>query len=193
MRVVVVPAPIVASGHGTPTVCARHGEPATSHHELVFRSRVPGWLVLLYLVIGPVLAALIAVLIQRKVPTPAWPFCPRCDQSLVVRRVVLAAIFAAAGVGGAVGVAGIVLAGDGQSGVPVFALVVTALLIFAGLRAVTLATRGRVANGYVAENGMTVEFRNPDPEFLRQIGVAKAEFHRYMTAGQPVVSAPPPF
>jgi amino acid transporter len=181
MRVVVVPAPIVASGHGTPTVCARHGEQATSHHELVFRSRVPGWLVLLYLVIGPVLAALIAVLIQRKVPTPAWPFCPRCDRSLTVRRVVLAAIFAVAAICGVVGVTGIVLAGDGKSGNSVFALVVTALLIFAGLRAVTLATRGRVANGYVAENGMTV------------IGAAKQEFHRYMTTRQPVVNAPPPF
>jgi len=154
---------------------------------------VPGWLVLLYLVIGPVLAALIAVLIQRKVPTPAWPFCPRCDRSLSVRRVVLAAIFAAALACGVVGVAGFVLARDGQPGVYLLALVVTALLIFAGLRAVTLATRGRVANGYVSENGMTVEFRNPDPEFLRQIVAAKAEFQRYVAAGRPVVSAPPPF
>src|SRR5262245_25392146 len=96
MRVVVVPAPIVARGHGVPTVSCRHGEPATEHRDLTFRSRVPVCLAVLMLVIGLLLVLLIALLIQRKVPTPAWPFCPRCLRSLTVRRVVLGVVTAIA-------------------------------------------------------------------------------------------------
>ncbi|MFG1610213.1 hypothetical protein [Actinoplanes sp. NPDC049265] len=194
MRVVVVPAPIVASGHGTPTVCARHGETATEHHDMTFRSLVPGWLILLYFFIGPALVVLIALLIQRKVRTPAWPFCPRCAQSLTIRRIVLAGVFAVAALCAAVSVFYYLGARGDRAGGMTGAILLIVLLLLAGLRAITLATRGRVANGYVAENGMTVEFRNPHPEFLRQIVAAKEEYQRYLASVQPVTPvAPPPF
>ncbi|MEV6631858.1 hypothetical protein AB0M54_14010 [Actinoplanes sp. NPDC051470] len=194
MRVVVVPAPIVASGHGVPRVCCRHGEPATEHHDLTFRSRVPFWLLLLTLFIG-LPALIIAVLIQRKVPTPAWPFCPRCVRSLTVRRIVIVAVFVTLLLCAALSVIGWVSTRDERPGAFVAGFVFSVLLLIFAVQGITLATPSRVANGYVAENGMTVEFRNPDPDFLRQIVAAKAEFQHYLRSvgPQPMAPAPPPF
>lgn len=192
MRVVVVPAPIVASGHGVPRVCCRHGEPATEHRDLTFRSRAPFWLLLLTLFIG-LPALIIAVLIQRKVRTPAWPFCPRCVRSLTIRHIVIVAVFVALLLCTALSVIGWVSTRDERPGGFIAGFVFSVLLlIFAG-QAITLATPARVADGYVAENGMTVEFRNPDPDFLGQIVAAKAEYQQYLHSigRQPLMPGPP--
>jgi F0F1-type ATP synthase membrane subunit c/vacuolar-type H+-ATPase subunit K len=194
MRVVVVPAPIVASGHGVPTVCVRHGAAATEHRDITFRSLTPFWVYLLYFVVGPVLVVLIAVLIRRKVRTPAWPFCPRCARVRTIRWTVLATLIAMSAVCFAAAVTTYVVTRDDRPGGIIAVLVLAGLLILAaGLALGEPSTRAGIANGYVAAQGMTVEFRNPDPEFLRQIVAAKDEFQRYVRSGQPVVPVAPPF
>jgi len=72
-----IPAPLVASGQGLPSVCGRHGEPADRHRRVVFRSTPPPWTYLLIL-LGVVLFAIVATVLEKRVKAPAWPFCPRC-------------------------------------------------------------------------------------------------------------------
>ena len=76
---VAVPAPLVAAGAGLPRVCARHGEPATRHRRVLFRSATPWWVYLL-LPLGLLPFAIVAVVLQKQVKAPAWPLCPRCGR-----------------------------------------------------------------------------------------------------------------
>jgi hypothetical protein len=100
---VAMPAPLVAAGAGLPRVCARHGEPATRHRRVVFRSATPWWAYLL-LPFGLLPYAIVAMVVQKQVKAPAWPFCGRCGR-LTARRIVA----------GMAGVAGGTVTRDGGS------------------------------------------------------------------------------
>ena len=167
MRVVVMPANFVSAGWGTPTVCARHGEPATEHRKVSFRSLVPGW-VYLFLVFSPLIAVLAALLVRRRVRAGAWPFCPGCAALHAKRRKILLGIL---GLAAALILVALVMV-DTSDGAMGIGLAVIILLIVAAFTA-TRSRAGWIAAGYATADARAVEFRNPAPAFVEQVAAAK--------------------
>lgn len=94
-----IPAQRASLGRGIPDVCARHGNPATSHLALRFRSRphpaalllplsgavplaAPHDLALLVLCsLGPLSFVIYGRLVRKTITVERWPFCDRCSRA----------------------------------------------------------------------------------------------------------------
>ncbi|GIE99675.1 hypothetical protein [Paractinoplanes rishiriensis] len=163
MRVVIVPAPFVATGWGIPTVCVRHGEPAAAQPPVTFRTLVPGGTVLM--VIAPLIMMIVVLATEKRVVSPAWPLCARCLRLRALRRAVTATLLGLAG--GLVVVAFAALESWGST------VAVAVLVLVAGLWALSRSTTGRIANGYVDSSGQTLEFRRPHAGFVTLVAAAK--------------------
>jgi hypothetical protein len=170
-----IPAFWVAAGQGVPTVCARHGQAATTPKKCQFMSKPPGWSYLLILV--GVLAFLIAVMVTRKtVKAPIWPFCDTCRSG---RTRWLAIGLGVAAVSAVAMVAGIALpsagspdstgtASDASSwGVGMF--VVGLLGLCVGLLVAARANWVTVAGGVTSPDGQWVTFPKAHPAFAAQV------------------------
>jgi hypothetical protein len=168
---VAIPAPLVAAGAGLPRVCARHGEPATRHRRVLFRSATPWWVYLL-LPLGLLPFAIVAVVLQKQVKTPQWPFCPRCGR-LRGRRAVAGLGFCMLAVAAVVALAGVVPAEYAIAAVLVF----VALLV-AGIGLVAQAGPAWIARGTTARDGATVEFRHAHPAFADQVEGVRQQWAR---------------
>ncbi|HEY6595602.1 MAG TPA: hypothetical protein VI011_16115 [Asanoa sp.] len=159
---VTLPAPLITSGQGLPRVCVRHGEPADRHKSVVFRSKTPGWTYLL-IVLGVIVFAIVAAVLQKRVKAPAWPFCPRCA-ALRTRRLLI-------GVGLVVlAVALVVVAASllpDSSAAPVAVIAFVALLL-AGLIVIALSSWVGIASGFASRDGTAVEIRKPAPRFVEE-------------------------
>jgi hypothetical protein len=165
---VAIPAPLVAAGAGLPRVCARHGEPATRHRRVLFRSATPWWVYLL-LPLGLLPFAIVAVVLQKQVKAPAWPLCPRCGR-LRGRRAV-------AGVGCLLAVVAVVaLAGVVPSEYAVVAVLVFLTLLVLGLVLIAQAGWAWIAGGTTARDGATVEFQHAHPAFADQVEGARQQW-----------------
>jgi hypothetical protein len=168
VRVVVVPASFVSADWHTPTVCARHDEPAAGHRRVKFRSLVPGW-TFLFLPL-PLLLVIVAFGVQRRVTAPAWPFCARCGRMRAWGRGFALGVLAIA-----VGfVAYAFVHGHGDAGdSDAAALLIGLILLVLGEVAFVRSSLGRIANGYVTSDGSALEFRKPRPLFTEQVAQAK--------------------
>ncbi|SNY40468.1 hypothetical protein [Paractinoplanes atraurantiacus] len=170
-----IPAQFVATGWGTPTVCARHGQPAVEHKKTRFISRVQGWAYLLLL--AGALPFLIFVFATRKtVESPAWPFCAQCAQRRKKGLTIGLSVIA-------VGVLCVLLldAAPDNADAPL-----TFLAILAFLAGYIIAIRGAnrmiVANGQVHEKGQFVSFPKAHEAFAAQATQAQqAAAHHHAT------------
>ncbi|MEV4351141.1 hypothetical protein AB0J83_42330 [Actinoplanes sp. NPDC049596] len=160
-----IPASYITSGWGTPSVCARHGEPAVEHKKTRFISRVQGWAYLLLL--AGALPFLIFVLATRKtVEAAAWPFCARCARDRKKGLAIGLALLA-------VGVVGIFLASavpDAAAGL--VAIVAVVALVAGYIVALRSASRMLVAGGQADERGQFVTFRKAHEAFAAQATAA---------------------
>ncbi|MEV6852088.1 hypothetical protein AB0M88_52930, partial [Actinoplanes sp. NPDC051411] len=183
---VLVPANFVSAGWGTPTVCARHGEPAVERKRTQFTSRRSGWLFLL--------GAIVYYATRKTVSAPAWPFCARCTKEYTTKT--------AAGAGSFI--AGILIwVGSTQllpsDVAPIGTL--AGLVLFIG-GAVVIARGGRpaIAGGAVTGDGLAVRFARAHEAFAIQAAAAQqAAAQQYATlqsypaqpfAAQPFVAQP---
>lgn len=173
-----IPASYVSSGWGTPTVCARHGEPAVTHERTRFVSRLApySYLLLLLGLVGLVILAIVAATTRDTVKAGAWPYCVRCQQ----RHVTVVSIGAGLLGGGALlgGVVG-TLFGDSERAVGA-GLPLSFLMIVAGMIVLILSTWAGVAGGLVSDNGQTVFFPQAHEAFAAQAMAAQqAAAHHY--------------
>src|SRR5581483_2429625 len=98
MSTTFIPIPWVAQNFQLPTVCARHGKPATFHAPARVEGRV-SWLAI-FLIVGFI------VLSRKYITAPALPFCDECR---VERRKRVRAALVRLGLGVAAIIAGVVL------------------------------------------------------------------------------------
>lgn len=181
-----IPAQLVTSGAGVPRVCARHGEPAVVTKRVQFRSYTPGWVYLL-VVLGVLLALIVAAAVQKRVKAPAWPFCARCRASRVKRLLVgsgtvLLAVLVTV-------VFGTVSPhGSRYGGVLTLGVI---LLVVVGLGIASRASASVIALGHVSKDGSTVEIGRAHPRFAEEAAAAQqwavqqwAAQQGYVPAGQ---------
>jgi hypothetical protein len=154
-RVASAPGPVLR-------VCARHGQTATRHDPVLFRSRPPTWAYLL-LPLGLIPFAIVATVLQKRIKAPAWPFCNECTKLRQLRMVAgIALLFLT------VVVPFSVIAAAPESGLAgVFAVVLFAALLLSGLALATGAGRAVIASGYATPDGTQVRIRNPHPHFAQ--------------------------
>lgn len=165
-----IPAPLVSAGQAVPQVCVRHGEPATRHRKVVFRSYIPAWTYLLIL-IGLLPFLIVAAVLQKRVKAPAWPFCARCSRLRTIR--LLAGLAVAVLSIAAVPALAPVLGDDSPYG-PQIALVFVLVLI-AGLGIASSAASSAIAAGYASHDGSSVKFRRPHPRFADQVAALQQQ------------------
>ncbi|WP_030440610.1 hypothetical protein [Actinoplanes subtropicus] len=173
-----IPAQFVATGWGTPTVCARHGEPAVEQKRVTFISRNPGWSYLLLLA-ALLVFVIVTAAIRKSVVAPAWPFCARCKQERKQGVIMGLGILAA-------GVVAFALTGvlpDSSGGLAAF---IGFLLLLTGL---IVALRGGSwvmrANGHVIDGGQAVQFDKAHESFAAQAFAAQQAASQYAAPTQP--------
>jgi hypothetical protein len=165
---VAIPAQLVVSGQGMPRVCVRHGEPADRHKRVVFRSRPPSWTYLL-IVLGVILFAIVATVLQKRVKAPAWPFCPRCA-ALRTRRLLVGVGLMVLGV-----VAVLVLSGTLPPGSTYGPLVVLAfvVMLLVGLFFIAQSGWAAIASAITSRDGAAVEIRRAAERFVQEAEPAR--------------------
>lgn len=171
-----IPAAYISTGWGTPTVCARHGEPAVAGKRAQFVSRIaPGaYLLLLLGVIGVIVVAVIAGT-RKRATSAAWPFCRRCQ----ARHTKL--LYPGAGLilgGIALGVASALTSDAAIS----TGLLWGILVLIAGAIVFAKSSWAAVAGGRVIDNGQTVEFRRAHDAFAAQAVAAQQAAAQHYTA-----------
>jgi hypothetical protein len=169
VRVVIVPSAFVSTGWGIPAICVRHGRPEAERRAVTFRSLVSGWAFLLF----P--AMIVALATLRQVRSPGWPFCPRCRRIHVLRNAVRYGLF---GLAVLATVLGFLMIETEHAAMRTGLLVIVLLAL--ATYSIPKTSRSRVAGGYVAANGATVEFRKPHPDFVTAVAAAKqaaADYH----------------
>jgi hypothetical protein len=156
---VLVPANFVSAGWGTPTVCARHGEPAVETKKTQFTSQRSRWLFLL--------GAIVYYATRKTVTAPAWPFCVRCTKEHTTKT-------AAGSAGFIVGI--LIWVGSTQllptDAAPIGTLV--GIVLFIG-GAFTIGRGGRpaIAGGSVTSDGHAVRFAKAHEAFAVQAAAAR--------------------
>lgn len=175
-----VPANFVSAGWGTPSVCARHGEPAVVTSKTRFVSRTSSWLVLL----GVIIYFVVMAATRKTVWSPAWPFCARCRKEETTKTL--------AGWGGLV-VGLVIWVGSVQilgSRAPIGAITGCVLFI-GGVILIGRGTRVAIAGGVVTGDGLTVRFARAHEEFANQVALAAqaAARHHAAQSGYPAQPA----
>lgn len=159
---VFVPANFVSADWGTPTVCARHGEPAAERRRTRFASHTSRWLYLLGVVVY-----FIAVAASSKVVwAPAWPFCARCEKEHASKT--------AAGWGG--GVLGVLIWVFSRSlphDVAPVGAIIGVLLFIAGVIVAGRGGRLAITGGVVTDDGQAVRFARAHETFASQAAAAQ--------------------
>ncbi|MDG4820796.1 hypothetical protein O7635_02880 [Asanoa sp. WMMD1127] len=164
----VIPAQLAASGQGMPRVCARHGQPADRHRSVVFRSKPPAWTYLL-IVVGVILFAIVATVLQKRVKAPAWPFCRQCA-ALRTRRMLIGAGLIVLSV---VAVIGLSVALPPSSSYGPFVVVAFVALLLAGLFFIAQSGWAVIASAVASRDGAAVEVNRPAPRFLQETEPAR--------------------
>ncbi len=163
-----IPSTFVSTNWGTPTVCARHGEPTAESKQMQFSSPPPGWTYAL-LLLG-VLPFVIAVVVLRKtVGAPAWPFCAHCVQGRKKRLTIGLGTVAAGVVSFALA---LVMPNDQVTAAGVLLLLGIVLVLTGYIIAMRGANRTLIAGGRVTQDGQLVEFRKAHEAFAAQAAAA---------------------
>jgi len=156
-----IPANFVSAGWGTPTVCARHGEPAVERTRIRFASHTSGWLILL----GVIVYFIVLAATRKTVGSPGWPFCMRCKKEETTKT------FAGWGsliVGLLIWVSSVQLLGKAA---PVGAIIGFVLLV-GGFITIGRGTLPTIAGGVVTDDGLAVRFARAHERFANQAALA---------------------
>jgi hypothetical protein len=158
-----IPAQLVVSGQGMPRVCARHGEPADRHRRVLFRSKPPSWTYLL-IILGVILFAIVATVLQKRVKAPAWPFCSGCA-ALRTRRLLVGVGLMVLAVLAVVVLAGTLPPGSTYGPLVVLAFVV---LLLVGLFFIAQSGWAAIASAVTSRDGAAVEVRRAAVRFVQE-------------------------
>jgi hypothetical protein len=183
-----IPATWVAAGYGTPTVCARHGEPAQPRAKVRFISRPPAWSYIL-IIIGAVIFLIVVLATRKTVTAPAWPFCEKCR----AMRSRLAMIgWSVAGAAVLLFILAIAVAASSSSdavgGIAALMFLLSFLAILAGGVVVGRSAWPAIAGGQVSGDGVWLQVTRPSPAFAQ----AGAALQAQAQAAQAVQAAQPP-
>ena len=164
-----LPAHMVVTGVGVPSVCSRHGEPVAKRRKTTFQSRPPPWSYLLILV-GVLVFVIVAAVLRKQLAASGWPFCARCVDERRNRLLAGAALMLSAVLATTVAV---VLANDISAWLALFSLVAA----LAGLFFFAAAAPAALARAEVTQDGTALKLRRVSPGFV---------------ASLPAVPPPPP-
>ena len=170
-----LPAPWVRAGHGIPTVCSRHGRPATRRVATQFVSRQSPWMYLL-MVVSLLIYLIVAWATRKVVVANGWPFCSRCRIVRILRFLAAAAVFV-------LGIAAILVAEPPISSGTRLSLtgglvLVTGLVLFlVGIIAMTRSGWASVAGATVTPDGIWVSVRKAHPRFDAEVHAVTRPMH----------------
>ncbi|MGX6607308.1 hypothetical protein ACWKSP_35055 [Micromonosporaceae bacterium Da 78-11] len=170
-----VPANFVSAGWGTPTVCARHGEPAVVRERIRLVSPVSGWLFLL----SPLIYYIVVAATRKTVWAPQWPLCVRCKKEQLT--------YSAAG--GAVLLVGLGLWVLCVQVPDTWARVGAGIGFLAFVGGIIVARRGSravIVGGVVSDDGQAVRFADAHEAFARQAVAAQQVAMQHYAAGPPL-------
>jgi hypothetical protein len=178
---ILVPAGLIASGEGVPTVCSRHGRESARAAKCRFISRPPRWAAVLILA-GMVPYLVVVLALRKTVQAPYWPMCPDCDGR---KRKLLLGGLAGVAVSVVLFVVGVAMASSTtqtvtdygytatesgrMAGFGAFLLVVAFVVFIAGIVVAGQGTVLGVAQGLVTQDGMFVEFKKSHPSFDQHV------------------------
>ncbi len=175
---VYLPAAMVKTGEGVPSLCARHGEPAVRRRIVNFESRPPDWAYLLLLV-GVVPFFLVIHILRKTMIATGWPICARCRSGARWLRLgALGLLLTAVGIG-SVGVAIYNRYPGFRSGVIDGCLLSLAACVFVFRQ----AAPSRITRAEVTPDGLALRVRHAAPAFAAALPAAPS------LVGPP---APPP-
>jgi hypothetical protein len=162
-----LPAQWVRVGHGIPTVCSRHGRPATRRVTTQFASRLSPWMYLL-IAVSFLIYAIVTWATRKTVVAKGWPFCSRCRIVRVLQFSTRAAVSAA----GIVGILVVEPPGSTRTQLSLtegLVLVAGLILFLAGIIAMTRSGWASVARAAVTRDGVWVSVRRAHPRFDAQV------------------------
>ncbi|GHJ49169.1 hypothetical protein Cs7R123_65110 [Catellatospora sp. TT07R-123] len=179
-----LPVAWVRAGHGIPTVCSRHGLPATLRAHTGFESSPPGW-TYATIPLGLFLFFIVRAATRKRVEAPVWHYCDRCR---ALRRNARAVFGSATAAG-----VGIMAAGFarhvGDPGILLFSLgLLVAVIGYFGLTRTRLAV---IAQGAVTQDGQWVTVARPAAEFAAQVDAAYRQAQAQAQAQAAAVPAVP--
>ena len=174
---ILLPASLVSSGEGIPTICSRHGRESTTASKCRFVSRPPRWTAVLLLA-GALPYLIVVTALRKTVLAPYWPLCGACTQR---KRSLLFGGLATLAGAVMLFVLGIFLAfritttdeygytttTSSMAGFGLFLLFLSFIAFITGLVTTSMSTMMAVAGGAVTADGMFIEFRNAAPSFTR--------------------------
>lgn len=164
-----IPAAWAAAGHGIPSVCSRHGLPATLRARTRFESAPAGWTYAL-IPLGLLAFIIVRAVTRHVVDAPVWHYCDRCRSRHRQQRVGFGLLTAG---GFAIPVAAIVTEADGPVASLLTATALIALIV--GYVGLVRARWEVIAQARVTRDGQWIAVRDPAPEF-------DAEFTATMSA-----------
>jgi hypothetical protein len=170
-----LPAQWVRVGHGIPTVCSRHGRPATRRVAVQFASRLSPWMYLL-IAVSFLIYAIVTWATRKTVVANGWPFCLRCRIVRVLQFSTRAAVCAA----GIVAILVVESPGSTRTQLSLtegLVLVAGLVLFLAGIIAMTRSGWASVARAAVTRDGVWVSVRGAHPRFDAQVRAATGPTH----------------
>ena len=178
---VFVPANFVSAGWGTPTVCARHGEPAVETKRIQFVSRTSPWLFLA----GLIIYFIVAAATRKTVSAPAWPFCGQCKKEQTTKTAV-------GWVSVVLGLPIWVISAQLPHGVAPIGALIGIVLFIGGFVVVGRGSRLAIAGGVVTNDGTAVRFAKAHEAFASQAAAAQQAAAQHYAAQQPYPAQPYP-
>lgn len=175
-----LPAALLSSSWGPPTLCVRHGEPAFGNKFVKFMSPQPLWTYIL-LPLGVIPFLLVTVMVRKWVEVKAWPFCVRCRHERK-RNILFSVGLLVGGIFVPTPVAGL-LGGRGDT---LFAIILLGLLV--SVAGIVLAVRWPwvwYAGGRVVEGDQMVEFPKAHERFAAQVAIAQQTAAEHWAVARP--------
>ncbi|MEV0460833.1 hypothetical protein [Catellatospora methionotrophica] len=168
-----IPASWAAVGHGIPSVCSRHGLPATLRARTRFESAPAGWTYAL-IPLGLLVFLIVRAATRQVVDAPVWHYCDRCRSRRRQQRVWFALLLAA---GFAIPVAAIVLE-TGEPAAPIL-MAVALLTVIVGYVGLARARWEVIAQARVTRDGLWIAVRDAAPAFDAEFTAAIAAAQQY--------------
>jgi hypothetical protein len=154
-----------------PSVCSRHGEPATVRLKTRFISRAPGWALPL-IIFGGIVYLIVVSAVRKTVWAQNWGYCPACISLKNKRLYIGLGVLAVGAVLFVLGIA--VLGNDDESALGPLTFLVGMVLFIVGLVVSALSGRTAIAGGMASMDGVWVQFRQPAQRFVAEVDQALA-------------------
>lgn len=169
------------AGYGTPSCCARHGNPASVTKKLRLTSPPPVWSYPL-VAFGVILFVIVVTAVRKTANVPAWPFCVECLALRKKRLVTGVGLLALAAV---LFVLPLMFTSGEEAGGPLmFFWPVAFVAAFAGLLFAARGGWALLSGAVVSRDGQWVVVAKSHPNFTGEVNANLAVASQQQAANQ---------